>query len=211
MHHFSPSGFPSASGFVQSALNWKNTFVFQKQTSKILLSFQGTLENVLLKSNMYMEITTKWMGNEQTKLSVSLLPNESLADTLYAHQGYYTSEFGQFSRSFEHVLQTLVGKYILARYVLPEFLALHPDREMLGHTGTGPVKQFNLKEASDTCGAIRGQLPSFLSRKDQEELLFLVKIFPHMYKFGAMFINLIAKKNDKVVLYFQQHMCLQAQ
>ncbi len=198
MQHLSPSGFPSASGFAQSALNWKNTFVFQKQSSKILLSFQGTLENVLLKSNMYMEITTKWMGNEQTNLSVSLLPNETLADTLYAHQNYCTSEFGQFTRSFEHVVQTLVGKYILARYV-SEF---HPDQEMFGHTGMGPVKQFNWKEASDTCGAIGGQLPSFLSRRDQEELLFLVKIFPYMYKFDAMFINLIAKKNDKVVRHF---------
>ena len=52
------------------------------------------------------------------------------------------------------------------------------------------LKLYSWTQAHETCKGIGGQLPQFISRKDQEELLNLLKISTDLFAVEALFIGM---------------------
>ena len=162
-----------------------------KSSNKLTVALQGKLVYVNVQSNKNSSLVLEynWMYE---KLQGKITGQEGIM--FMCNGKHLDAEFpSMFSKRIFHIVrQTKTKNYhFFKNYTIP----CHNTQRLYSCVAICNAEQLSWRQASDICNQTGLYLPQLLSREEQEELLYLLKVDKHLYIMEAIYIGLKREDN----------------
>ena len=201
-------------------LKWKATYTLNSNHESIIVALPGQFHSVLLST---IDVEKKFFVFYDWIETVKKVRFVTRRDGRTILQGIYNDVEDDYSRHitpiFPEYLEYKRQEYIVNSsgfiyYIVKYFDTVHNYKYIYEKTYFHPCpnfthnpKLFSWNQAAQLCGRVHTTLPEFITRREQEEFLHILKVSPGIFPMESIFIGLKQKRMREKVIFLKFNQC----